>query len=261
MVGQSIAEGFKFAFSLKRITPYIILNFFLFYIIVDMFGRVGAVREMSSETVSSLAPIFGFYLFVFVLFLVLQPLFLGAMLHQARYFPKELPLKESFRFSLSAYFKTLFTLLIIFIINSFAGFIPYLWPFFLLLLATAFFYVLPAAIADKRKILDSFRRSITIFRKHPFQTFAVYILVLLVGAILVMTSFIPMVYWLAGNIFNLTSQGAEDRATLILHLSQLLISPSIIPFELIPAISSAFVSVMSIGVQTRLYFKLKKRKV
>jgi len=257
MIGRSIVEGFKFAFSLRRMLPYIILNFLLLFAICDMLGRVGSLITVSPEALQSIAPYFSFYLLVFVLYFFSMPLLLGATIYQAKNFKKKKLIKKSFRFSLSVYFKTLITLVIIYILHGLAGFVPYIFSLVMLFFYLAFFYVLPAAIADNRKILESFKSSFAIFKKYPLQTFAVFILVSLVGTVLFVTSLVPISFWLVGNMLSLGSRGMTDRVLLI---AQLLLSPIIIPLELIPATIISFSMVMCIGVTTRLYFNLKKRR-
>jgi len=261
MIGKSIVEGFRFAFSLKRMLPYIILNFLVLYAFCDMLGRAATIIDTSQQSIQPLTQFLGFYLFVFVACIILQPFLLGAMLHQARYFPKERPIMESFKFSLWKYIKTVATILILSLIYFLIGYIPYLWPFFLIFFTLAFFYVLPAAIPDERKISDSLKRSFGIFKKYSLQTFAVYVLALLVSLVLIVSSFIPLLFWLAGNVFNLISEGVTDENVLVQHFAELLTSPTIIPLELIPAVLSAFISVMNIGLSARLYFNLKRQRI
>jgi len=261
MIGKSIVEGFRFAFSFKRILPYMALNFLLIFVVCDMLGRVGSLLTLSNDAIQSIAPFFGFYIFSFVLYLVLQPLFLGALLHQAKQFPKEKPIGDSFKFSFSVYLKTVVVFLILFCMFVLIGYVPYLWILFDPLFALASFYVFPAAIADNRGIRDSLKKSFEIFKKHSLQTFAVYLLIFLISSILIISSFIPIVFWLAGNMFSLISQGVKNEIALVQSFAQLLVSPTIIPLEIIPAFLLAFSSVMSIGIKARLYFNLKKHRV
>ena len=261
MIGKSIVEGFRFAFSLKRMLPYVISNFLLLYMTFYMLGRVGSLTIQSSEAIQSLSPFFSLYLLIIVLFLVSQPLFFGVTMHQAKHFPKVKPVKESFRLSFSVYLKTLIMFLILCLSYTALGFVPYLWPFLMLVFLLAVYYSLPAAIGDNKKILESFKISFLNFKKYSLQTLVVFILVALIAIILIISSFIPLFFWMAGSVFNLVSQGVEDETILSYYLAQLMISPTLIPFLLIPAILIAFVSVMCFGVKARLYFNLKRKKI
>jgi len=259
MISKPIAEGFKFAFSIKRIIPYTILNFLLLYVVFYMVGISGSILNLTPETIKTTISFFGIFIADLIAYLVFSPMIFGAIAHQAKNFPKKIPIKKSFEFSLSLYFKTIAVALILGVIYGLVGFIPYLWPLVNILVMCALFYVLPAAIADNMKIKDSFRKSLKIFKKNVLQTVAVYLVVSVITALLVIASFIPLFFWLFGNIFGLISEGVKDEIVLVQNLAQLLISPTIIPFLLIPAFLSAFASVMVIGIQTRLYFNLKKK--
>jgi len=259
MISKPIAEGFKFAFSIKRMMPYMILNFLLLYDVFYMFGTVGSISSLTPEAIKSTASFFGIFITIIIAYLVFNPILFGTITHQAKNFPKEISIKKSFEFSISVYFKTIAVALILGIICGIAGFIPYLWPLVIGLLMCAFFYVLPAAIADNMKIKDSFKKSFAIFKEHVLQTVAVYIVVSAITALLVVASFIPLFFWLFENTFSLISQGVKDETVLVQNIAQLLLSPMIIPFLLIPAFLTAFTSVMNIGIKTRLYFNLKKK--
>lgn len=260
MINKSIAEGFEFAFSSKRMLPYILLNFLLLFSISDMFGRIGSLTTLSSEEIEPLAPFVAFYILVFVVYIFSQPLLLGAMVHQAKFFPKKKAIKESFKFSLSIYPQIILTLLIILVVSGLLGYVPYFWPLFIILFSLFSFYVFPLMAVDGKKIIDSFNKSFAIFKKYSLQTFAVYILLSIFTLALVIVAFAPIFIWLSGNISKLFSQGMTDRIALAQNLAQLLVSPTIIPFELIPAVLISFTSLMNIGINTRLYLNLKKRR-
>jgi hypothetical protein len=257
MIGRSIVEGFKFALSLRRMLPYIFLNLLLLFAVGDMFGRVGSLITVSPDVLQSVAPYFVFYLLVFVLYFFSMPLLLGATIYQAKNFRKKKLVKQSFRFSLSIYFKTFVILIIMYILHGIAGFVPYIFPLVMLFFYLAFFYVLPAAIADNKKILESFKRSFAIFKKYPLQTFVVFILVSFVSIVLFITSVVPISLWLVGNMLSFGPKGMTDRVLLI---AQLLLSPVMFVLELVPAVLISFNMVMCIGVTTRLYLNLKKRR-
>jgi hypothetical protein len=257
MIGKVIVDGFKFGFSLRRILPYLILNLLLLYTICDMLGRIGPM-DLTQEAINSIAPLFGFYLFVFFFYGISQPLLVAVMLHQAKNFGKKVPIKKSFQFSFSVFLKSFLISLIFFLAYSLLGIIPYLWPVLFLLFALASFYVYPAAIMDGKKISESFKKSFSIFKKAPLQTFIVSLVAGLVSFVLVLISIFPLSFWLGGNLYALSRQ-TEDMKVLAYHLGRLLLSPTIIPFLLIPAFAISFSVVMKIGMEARLYVALKKK--
>ncbi|MEM5772839.1 MAG: hypothetical protein QXL86_01275 [Candidatus Aenigmatarchaeota archaeon] len=257
MIGQAIVDGFKFGFSLKRMLPYVFLNLLLLYTACDMLGRFGTM-ELTPEALSSVAPLFGLYLFIFFFFGVSQPLLMAVMLHQAKNFGKKIPMKKSFRFAFSVFLKSLFILIILVTIHVLLGFVPFLWPVLMLLFALVSFYVYPAAIMDGNDIVKSFKKSFSIFKKAPLETFIILLLIVLVSFVLIVISLFPAIFWLAGNVYAL-SQQTQDTAVLAQYLARLLMSPTIIPFLLLPSFAAAFCKVMKIGMMARLYVALKKK--
>ena len=257
MIGKAIVDAFKFGFSLRRMLPYIFFNLLLLYTICDMLGRIGPL-ELTQEELNSIAPLFGIYLFVFFFYGISQPLLIAVMLHQAKNFGKKVPIKKSFQFSFSVFLKSFFIFLIFFLAYSLLGYVPYLWPILILVFALATFYVYPAAIMDGKRISEAFKKSFSIFKKAPLQTFIVSLIVGLVSFVLILISFFPLLFWLGGNLYAISKQ-TEDMNVLTQYLSRLLLSPTIIPFLLIPAFAISFCAVMKIGAEARLYVALKKK--
>jgi hypothetical protein len=257
MIGRVILDAFKFGFSLRRMLPFIFLNLLLFYTICDVLGRIGPM-EVTEESISSMAPLFGLYLFIFFIYAISQPLLVAAMFHQAKNFGKKVSIKKSFQFSFSVFLKSFFIFLIFFAVYSLIGTIPFIWPILFLIFGLASFYVYPAAMMDGKKIIESFKKSFSIFKKAPLQTFVVSLIMGLVTFVLVLISFTPFLFWIGGNLYVLYQQNKET-SILAEYLAKLLLSPTIIPFLLIPAFVISFCVVTNIGAQSRLYVLLKKR--
>ncbi|MEM5867330.1 MAG: hypothetical protein QXG39_05390 [Candidatus Aenigmatarchaeota archaeon] len=258
MIGKIIVDGFKFGFSLRRMLPYVFMNLLLLYTVCDMLGRIGTM-EITEEAIKSIAPLYGIYLLVFLFYGISQPLFIGVMLHQAKNFSKKIPLKKSFKFSFSVFLKSFLIFLLLSFIYFLMGFLPFWLSLVLILIFTlASVYIYPAAIIDKKKITEAFLKSFSIFLRNPFRTFIVCFTVFLVGIVLILISFFPMIFWLGGNLYSI-SQQTQDLDVLANYLARLLTSPTIIPFLLIPSFAIAFVSVMKIGMIARLYVVMKKK--
>ncbi|MEM5879422.1 MAG: hypothetical protein QXU74_02940 [Candidatus Aenigmatarchaeota archaeon] len=259
MIGRVIVDGFKFGFSLKRMLPYVFLNLLFLYTVCDMLGRIGTI-ELTPEALASIAPLYGLYLFIFFFFGISQPLLIAVMLHQAKNFGKKVPMKKSFRFAFSVFLKSFLILIILICVHTLLGFIPFLWLDLVLmaLFALASFYVYPAAIVDGKGIVESFKKSFSIFKKAPFKTFIIALLIALVSFVLIAISLFPLMFWLGGNLYSLFQQ-TQDPEILAEYLARLLMSPTIIPFLLIPSVALAFCQVMKIGMTARLYSALKKK--
>lgn len=260
MIGRVVVEGFKFAFSLKRMLPYIFLNLLLLYTICDMLGRFGSLKELTPETLASITSLYGLYLFVFLFFGFSQPLLIAVMFHQAKNFGKKIPMKKSFRFAFSIFLKSFLILMTLAGIYILIGLIPFflLGLVLILFFSLASFYVYPAAIMDGKDIVESFKKSFSLFKAAPFKTFIIALLITLISLVLVTISFFPLIFWLSGNIYALSMQ-TQDVTILTEYLARLLVSPTIIPFLLIPSLALAFCQVMKIGMEARLYSLLKEK--
>jgi hypothetical protein len=75
---------------------------------------------------------------------------------------------------------------------------------------------------------------------------------------LILVSFFPYFFWLGGNLYAL-SQQTKDTSVLAEYLARLLLSPTIIPFLIIPTFAISFCILINIGAQSRLYVNLKKK--
>jgi hypothetical protein len=257
MIGKVIVDAFKFGFSLRRMLPFVFFNLLLLYTICDMLGRIGPI-ELTQEAMNSVAPLFGIYLFIFFFYGISQPLLMSVMLHQAKNFGKKVPIKKSFQFSFSVFLKSFFIFLIFFVTYVLLGFIPLFWTILIPIFALATFYVYPAAIMDGKRISEAFKKSFSIFKKAPLQTFLVSLILGLVSFVLISISFSPLIFWLGGNLYSISRQ-TEDINVLMQYFARLLISPTIIPFLLLPALAISFCVVVKIGAQARLYVALKKK--
>ncbi|MEM5766164.1 MAG: hypothetical protein QW423_00800 [Candidatus Aenigmatarchaeota archaeon] len=257
MIGRIIVDGFKFGFSLRRMLPYIFLNFLFLYTICDMFGRIVPL-EITPEAIASIAPICGLYFFVFLFFIISQPLLIAVMLHQAKNFGKKISMKKSFEFAFSIFFKSFSILIVLAVVYIFLTLVPFLGLVLILLFALASFYTYPAAIMDNKNIVESFKKSFSIFRRAPLQTFMIVFLIASITFILTIISFSPLMFWLFNNFYALYQQ-TQNTTILTQYLIKLLVSPTILPFLLIPSIAVAFCQVMKIGMMARLYSALKKR--
>jgi hypothetical protein len=257
MIGKVIFNGLKFGFSFKRMLPYVLTNLILFYTICDMLGRIGPTESIE-EAIRVAEPLYGLYLFVFLICGTTQPLFIAMILHQAKNFGKKMPIKKSLKFSFSVFLKSFFLYLILLAVFSLLGFIPLVWPILILMFYLASFYVYPIAIIDNKRISQSFKKSFSIFKKRPVETFLVFLLVSLLSIILVTISSVPFFLWIFANMF-LVYQRTNDMRIVANTLSNLLLSPTTIPFLFLLSLGSAFVCVMKIGTIYFLYSILKRK--
>jgi hypothetical protein len=222
-----------------------------------MFGRIGPL-PLTEESINSIVPFFCLYIFVFFLYGIFQPLLIGFVLHQVKNFGKKVSMKKSFKFSFSVFLKSFFISLLFLLAYTLLGLIPFVGLILSLLFHLASFYVYPAAIMDGKRVSESFKKSFSIFKKAPLQTFILSLVIASISFVLISISFLPFGLWLGGNLYAFSKE-TKNTSLLAEYLAKLLLSPTILPFLVIPAFFISFCFVMEISAQARLYVGLKRK--
>ena len=89
MISKSITEGFKFALSVKRVIPYIILDLIIFYILFYFFSSFINIIRFETFDVFSFLLSMGLFIPAFIIIGLIQLWINGAIMDQAKYFPRE----------------------------------------------------------------------------------------------------------------------------------------------------------------------------
>ncbi|MEM5854913.1 MAG: hypothetical protein QW472_01155 [Candidatus Aenigmatarchaeota archaeon] len=138
------------------------------------------------------------------------------------------------------------------------GLIPFLGIIFILIFSIITIYVYPAAIIDNKKILDSFKKSFSLFKKFPLKTMLFFIFVCLFSASVIFVSSLPILIWIGSKLYEVYTQ-TQDMFFVVNSLINLLSSIQILPFLALISLSSSFIFVFSFSAFARFYLQLKKK--
>ena len=269
MISKSITEGFKFALSVKRVIPYIILDLIVFYILISFFsGLINMIRLESFNVIRFFLSL-GLFIPVFIIIALAQLWINGAMIDQARYFPRDRPLKKSFEHSTSRYLSLVCALFIYVVINGIISMPRYIGAILAFAFSLVMYYLYPAVIVGKKSCVDSFKNSYRIFRRYPLETFVTWLLQSIISLIVIGLFALPLIFLFIGNVVSIfratipTAVGAEvEPGTLIQSFMpgvlEAVRSPLFVPYLFILTVALSFTKVFTLGVQTRLYINARK---
>ena len=267
---KSISEGLKFFISIKRILPYLILHLVTFYVLMNFFGEI--LRLIINPT--AFGPFLVSLLIYIPSFIILGLIKLwisGAIIDQAKYYKKKRRLIKSFKHSTSRFLTMVCALIIFAVIAAIVSSLPYIGSLLSILLGLIFFYLYPAIIIDNKSCIDSFKWSWKIFKKRPVETFATWILIIIIGSIITIIFALPLISYLLGNLvdifqtidptgINETMSETIFREEIIPTIVNSVRSVYFLPYLFVFCFGLAIQEVFSVGAQARLYINLKRKR-
>jgi len=272
MISKSITQGFKFALSVKRVIPYIILDLIVFYILISFFsGFIGMIRSETFNVLRFLLSL-GMFIPAFIIIGLVQLWINGAMIDQAKYFPRERPLTKSFTYSSSRYL-TMFCALILYSVIAWILTLPkYIGSILVFALTLIFYYLYPAIIVRKRGCVDAFKESYKTFIRYPLETFVTWMLSVIITFMIVGLFALPLIFLFLGHIVAVfgammpTAVGVEFEPRTLLGsvmpgILEAVRSPFFVPYLFILIVALSFTKVFILGVQTRLYINARKMEI
>lgn len=272
MISKSITEGFKFAISVKRVIPYIILDLIIFYILISFFSSfINMIRFESFNVLRFLVSLVLFIPAAIIIGLV-QLWINGAIVDQARYFPRERSLAESFEYSTSRYL-TMFCALIIYSVLAWIVSLPkYIGSILVFALTLIFYFLYPAIIVDKKRCTDAFRKSYKTFMRYPLETFLTWLVSVVITLVIIGFFSLPLIFLFLGNIISIfratipTAVGVDVEPRNLINsimpgVFAAVRSPFFVPYLFILVLALSFTKVFNLGVQTRLYINARKMEL
>ncbi len=271
MISKSISEGFKFAFSVKRLIPYIILDLIIFYILISFFSSfINMIRFENFQLIRFLTYL-GLFVPAAIIVGLVQLWITGAILDQAKYFPREKSLGESFKYSTSRYLTLICVTVIYGILTWLVSLPKYIGSILVIAFTVIFYYVFPAVIVDNKKCVDAFNKSYKIFRRYPLETFLTWLISGIISLIIVVILSLPLIILFLGNIINIwiesttsitNTYGSQPFLNSIIPvIISGFRSPFFVPYLFILVIGVSFARVFNLGVQTRLYINARKMEL
>jgi len=272
MISKSIKEGFKFALSVKRVIPYIILDLIVFYILISFFsGLINIIRSESFSIIGFFLSL-GLFIPAIVIIILAQLWINGAMIDQARYFPRGRPLVKSFEYSTSRYLSLLCALFVYVVINIIISMPRYIGAILSLVFSLVMYYLYPSVIVGKKKCVDSFKNSYRVFMRYPLETFVTWLLQGIISLIVIGLFALPLIFLFIGNVVGVfremipTAIGAEvESGTFIQSVVPGVLaavrSPLFVPYLFVLVVALSFTKVFNLGVQARLYMNARKMEL
>ena len=267
MISRSITEGFRFALSVKRVIPYIILNLIVFYILIGFFSSLVNMIRFETFNILRFLISLGMLIPAFIIIGLVQLWINGAIVDQAKYFPRERSLRKSFEYSASRYL-TMFCALIIYGVIAWVLSMPkYIGSILVFGLTLIFYYLYPAIIVDRKRCVDAFKKSYKTFMRYPLETFVTWLASVIISLIIIGFFALPLIFLFLGNIVDTfrvmlpTPVDVEPRSliqSIVPGVLAAVRSPFFVPYLFILVIASSFTKVFNLGVQTRLYINARK---
>jgi len=270
MILKSVSEGIKFILSLKTTIPYFLLHLLTFYSLIGFFS---ILINITSSNMGILGRLFslGIYLPLFILIGLAYLWVNGAIIDQAKNYPRRKSLTKSFKYSTSKYLTILCAAILYVILTAIFSSLPYIGSILSFILSLFLFFLYPVIIVDNKGCLDSFKKSINTFLKFPLETFVTWLLMSIIGFIIVGIFAIPLISLFLGKIVETLANSTASPMNVngsqpfLNSLASVFMSSFHSPFFILSlvilcigfAISSAF----QIGTQTRLYINTRKSEI
>ena len=256
---------------MKRLIPYIIVDLVVFYMIINFFsGFLGMIRSGDFSVLRFLLSL-GLLVPAFIIIGLAQIWINGAMVDQARYFPRERSLTKSFKYSTSRYLSLLCALVIYGIINGFLSMPRYIGTILVFVFSLVMYYIYPAVIVGRKKCVDAFKNSYKVFRRYPLETFLTWLVQAIISLIVIGFFALPLVFLFLGSLIGvfrtvIPTVGAEVESVNLIQsfmpgVLAAVRSPFFVPYLFVLVVGLAFTKVFNLGVQARLYMNARKTEL
>jgi len=260
MIGKSIQEAFSFALSPKRVAIFFALDLLILFSLSYFFSSLFSVYQITSGVANFLTSL-SLFIVVMIFTFFISFWIQGALIDQARYFPKDKPLEESFKYSSSRYLPLLGAAILLGIISFIASIIPFIGFILVVLISLIFFFLQAIIVIDKNGIIDSFKRSYQIFMKRGLTVLGAWLASSLIFFVIILVAGIPLLAMLIGTFLEfIVGSGAPSAQVVPPVTFDIVRSPLFQISLVIFALGLAFASVFMIGVQARLYINLTKKR-
>jgi len=193
----------------------------------------------------------------------------GAMIDQARYFPRDKSLRKSFEYSTSRYLSLLCALIIYGIINGILSMPKYIGTILVFAFSLVMYYLYPAIIVGRKKCVDAFKNSYKVFRRYPLETFVTWLLQSIISLFVIGLFALPLIFLFLGNIVNIfmeiipvvnaTTRPETFIRSFVPGVLEAVRSPFFVPYLFVLVVGLAFTKLFNLGVQARLYINARKK--
>lgn len=272
MILKSVNEGIKFAFSLKVIVPYLIINMVIFYALIQFFiGIVDFIpieqNTLIEQNAYKVIYLMGIFFIVLIIIGFAYILVNGAVIDQAKYYLKKRSLAMSLEYAKSRYLTLLCTSILFGVTIAIASAIPYIGSLLSIAIGLLLFYLYQPIIVNKTGCIDSFKESINVFSRYPMETFVTWLLTIVISLIVIFVFASPMLIFAIsrlGDISKFINPAVVEPQAMVENLlpiiSDIVRSPYFIVYLFILSFGLAYASAFQVGTRTRLYINVRKAK-
>ncbi|MBN2330256.1 MAG: hypothetical protein JXC85_00405 [Candidatus Aenigmarchaeota archaeon] len=262
--GKTLSGALRFCVEPKRWLPLFALDVIFATGVFSVFlANSSAMMDIITGAIEGFAIAQSIVSVVFLLFgmfvvWVLVRLFVaGALIHQSVK-PKEY--RKSCMVSKQRFLTMLAISVIVGLLTTIAGFIPYIGWLVSIVIGLMFFFSLPAAVVDKLAFEKALKGSYRLFRDRFTEVLLSWLLIVIISGLIGMIFMIP-VFMLAFNLLVPQLMAMSETATGMEFISVMMDAGwSLLPGIVVAIAGMAISTVFSVYAQTNFYVQIRKKK-
>ena len=269
---DAVSKALRFAVTPKRWLPFFILDIAFFSMIVALIlsnignitNLVTAIQTATTQPMAILNMIglFSGILALIVVYSLLKLWVTGAVLWQSY---KENEYGKSFSVAYHRYLHILVAVILIGIISGVAGMIPYIGSILSIIVAIAFFFILPGIIVGNYGGVETLRRSWGIFMKWTLNVYLICLVVSILSGIITIIFMIPMLAVFLGTflpyLIQMVSSGIATGGIQMFSVMTTAMLNNIVTFVIsgiIFLIGSSIASAFAAKANVEFFLRIKK---
>jgi MFS family permease len=263
--GDALRKGLKFCIEPRRWLPLLILDAAVLTIVISamltgMSAIMSGLLEAQGNPLAA-ASFAGYFIGLLVLgvaWIIVRLWIIGSLIHQSNK-PREI--EKGFRLSLSRLHRIIAVMILVAIISTIVGMVPFVGWLFALIVSWVFFFVFQGIILDNLGIISTMKNSLHMFQKKPFDVFIAWLLITLVSLAIVLAFALPFMGMFFGAVFTsaMTTGTVEPGALALLTLYLQTNLAPFIAFALLALVGLELSQAFSIKAQTEFYMQLRKK--
>jgi hypothetical protein len=263
--GDALRKGLRFCIEPKRWLPLFVLDAaVLGMAVLVLLGNMGGMMDILLDiqnnplAAASLAGYFAGFLLLGIAWFIARLWIIGSIVHQSIR-PREF--RKGYAVSLGRLHKTIAVTIVVAIIASLAGAIPFGGWILSLVIGWVFFFMIQGIIIDNLGVVSTLKNSMSIFRKSPFDVFVAWLLIAIISMLIFGAFSLPLLITLFGFVWNTLffsgSMEAEALALLMVYIQNNLVT--VVALGLTALVGLELSQAFGIRAQTEFYLQLKKR--
>jgi hypothetical protein len=256
--GKILANALKFSVSPSRWIPLFSLDTIAFTVLAFYFLLNFRTIMIFSEGSQFVAPLLSMILVfgvIYVFWILARIYIIGALIHQSVK-PKEY--KKSWKISRKRYFSMIMVAIIVGVISTLVGMVPYVGWIFSIIVSLVFLFSMTAVILDGKPFDKALSISYKIFRKKKVEVFIVWLLIAIISSLIIFIFAVPLIFAFVIKLLPLF-MGLSETAGVFEFFSIIISNAMVlIPGVVIMLVGIGVSQIFTINAQAHFYLKLKK---